>query len=131
MKRLWRSIGDSIRVFYLNIADDRTLIIQAHPFRPDETRADMDCIDGIEVFNMHPGHHSRVDLAAKYAYDNGARNIVGGSDTHKESDAGFIAMLSKTLPQDSFELADILRSGDYLFETEGNIVVPYTFKDKL
>lgn len=124
-------IDEEIPQFYKTMSDGRTLILQAHPFRPDETKAPRDCIDGMEVFNMHPEQNSRVGIAARYALNNEFNIIIGGSDTHNEGDECCISMLSKTLPEDSFELADILRSGDYLFEIEGNIVIPYTFTGKI
>ena len=38
-------------------------VIQAHPFRNGCVPADAKLLDGVEVFNMHPGHNSRCILA--------------------------------------------------------------------
>lgn len=121
------NINGTMRELHAKIAGESTVILQAHPFRPGETRADLDDIDGIEVFNMRLGKNSKVGLTAQYAYENGAKIIVCGSDAHSEEDHGTVAMLSKTLPKDSYELARIIRSNDYLFEVEGNIIIPYTY----
>lgn len=131
VKKALNHIDEEISQFHKTMSDGRTIILQAHPFRPDETKAPRDCIDGMEVFNMQPEQHSRVGIAARYALENDFDIIVGGSDTHNEGDECFISMLSKTLPEDSFELAEILCSGDYLLEIEGNIVVPFNFKGQL
>lgn len=131
VKKTMEHIGEEITEFHKTMSDGKTIILQAHPFRPDETKAPRDSIDGMEVFNMHPEQNSRVGIAARYALKNEFNIIIGGSDTHNEGDECCISMLSKTLPEDSFELAEILRSGDYLLEIEGNIIIPYTFTGKL
>lgn len=45
-------------------ADEQGLLVyQAHPFRDGMTVARPDLLDGIEVFNGHPGHDSRNPIA--------------------------------------------------------------------
>lgn len=123
------NINGTMENLHSIIAGDNTVILQAHPFRDGETRANLKDIDGIEVFNMRLKKNSRVGTAAKYAYENDVNIIVCGSDAHSEEDHGTVTMLSKTLPEDSFEMARIIRSNDYLFEVEGNIIIPYTYKN--
>lgn len=112
------------------IAGDNTVVLQAHPFRDGETRANIEDIDGIEVFNMRPDKNSRIGLAANYAAANNCNIIIGGSDAHSECDVCTVSVLSKTLPNNSFELAAMLRSQDYLLEIEGNIIIPDSFKQQ-
>ncbi len=39
--------------------------------------------------------------------------MTAGSDCHRPGDQGTTGILSDTLPEDSFGLADLLRSGNY------------------
>ena len=97
------------------------VIIQAHPFRHGMTREPG--TDGAEVFNMHPYHDSRNDSAVDYAREHGLI-MTAGSDFHNEGAQGSGLILSKVLPADSYGLAGLLRSGDYLFWLEGEVIAP-------
>ncbi len=113
--------------FRKNYKLDRSVFLQAHPFRDGMTEVDPKLLDGIEIFNMHPGHNSRIGIASTYARENGFSLVTAGSDFHhpNKGHEGTAALLSKTLPQSSFEVADILKSGDYLLETgKNNIIIP-------
>ncbi|MFA5561153.1 MAG: PHP domain-containing protein [Eubacteriales bacterium] len=113
-----------LAAFYQGFKNDRNLILQAHPFRSGMQLADPACLDGIETFNMHPGHNSRVAVAARYAAAQGCL-AVGGSDAHLPAHAGGAALRTKTLPATSDELAALLKSRDYLFDIGGSLVLPY------
>lgn len=97
---------------------DNSAFLQAHPFRNYMERADSALLDGIEVFNMHPGHNSRIGLAASYAREQGFTMLTAGSDFHHldQGHEGLGAVRCKQCPQTSFEVADILKSRDYLLE---------------
>ncbi|MBQ4087626.1 MAG: hypothetical protein IJC78_05200 [Clostridia bacterium] len=103
----------------------KSLLIQAHPFRPGMELMDASLLDGIETFNMHPGHNGAIGLCVKYAKDNGFAITTAGSDFHhlNRSHEGVSALRCRTLPKDSFELAEILKKGDYLFEIGGEAIV--------
>lgn len=89
------------------------LLIQAHPFRPMCTPADLADLDGIEISNMHPWHNSRNELAKALA-DTDPRLIrTGGSDCHATEHIGRGGILSETLPKTEAELIQLLRSGNY------------------
>lgn len=46
------------------IADENNLIVfQAHPFRVGMTVTDDELLDGIEIYNAHPGHESNNEIA--------------------------------------------------------------------
>ena len=45
---------------------------------------------------------------------------IAGGDCHGMGDQGLAALRTRVLPEDSFELAAILKSGDYVFEIGGN-----------
>lgn len=91
---------------------DGALLVQAHPFRGKCTPARADLIDGIEVLNLNPRHDSRNELAHAYAEEHGLI-MTAGSDCHRPGDEGTSGILSETLPRDSFELAELLRSGKF------------------
>ncbi len=104
---------------------EKSVFLQAHPFRNGMVRAKPELLDGVEVFNMHPNHNSRVGLAAKFAKENGFDIITSGSDFHHPNcnHEGVSALRTRVLPKDSFELAEILKSGDYLMEVSGNSLI--------
>lgn len=102
-----------------------SVFLQAHPFRDGMVRANPEILDGIEVFNLHPNHNSRVGIAAVYAKENNYSIVTAGSDFHhvNRKHEGVSAILTKTLPEESFNIPDILRSGDYLLEAGRNHVI--------
>ena len=85
---------------------------------------------GIEVFNMHIGHNSRVARAAEYANEHPDFLVSGGTDFHHGYQTTPCFMWSKTLPKTSFDVANILKSQDALFDIGGNIVLPNPRKCK-
>lgn len=104
-----------------------SVFLQAHPFREGMEKVDPAILDGIEVFNMHPNHNSKVGLAAVYAKEQNLPIITSGSDFHHpdRGHEGVSAIRTKVLPKDTFELAEILKSGDYLLEAgRNNIIIP-------
>ena len=86
---------------------------------------DASLLDGAETFNMHPGHNAAIGLSVKYAKENGLTITTAGSDFHhlNVKHEGVSALRTRTLPKDSFELAELLKQGDYLFEIGGEAIV--------
>ena len=104
-----------------------SVFLQAHPFRDGMVRANPEILDGIEVFNLHPNHNSKIGLAAVWAKENNYSIVTAGSDYHhlNRGHEGMSAILSRTLPCESFDIADILKNGDYLLEAGKNhIIIP-------
>ncbi len=104
-----------------------SVFLQAHPMRDGNETVDSSLLDGIEVFNMHPGHNSKVGLASIYADKNNLSIITAGSDFHhpNKNHEGVSALRSACLPEDSFDLARILKEGDYLLQIgRNNIIIP-------
>lgn len=103
-----------------------SVFVHAHPFRDGMADADPSLLDGIEVYNMHPGQNSRVGIAAKYYRDNNMKIMTIGSDYHHpgQGHEGVSALRTKKLPEDSFELAAILKSGDYVMEIGNTVILP-------
>ena len=118
------SMPDGIAEFSSRFRSESTLIIQAHPFRDGAVPMPAEYLDGVEAFNLHPGHNSRVAVAAKYAKENDLI-VTGGTDFHHEGHQGMTALLTKELMKTSHDVARVLKSRDYLIEIGGAIVMPY------
>ena len=104
---------------------ERSVFIQAHPFRNNMELVDPQLLDGIEIFNLHPNHNSRIAMATKYAHENNIKIRTAGTDFHHKDcgHEGLTALRTTVLPEDSFDLAQILKSGDYVFEVGKNTIV--------
>lgn len=110
-----------------NVKLPNSVLVQAHPFRDGIVPANPKLIDGMETMNFHPHHNNRNAACAEYAKENNIEICTGGSDFHhdKPFHPGASLMLSKTLPENSFNLAEILKSGDYIFLLGFNhIIIP-------
>lgn len=101
----------------------KSILFQAHPFRDGMEKVNPELLDGMETFNMHLGHNSRVSAAVRYAGDNNITRTLAGTDFHEYGREGSAAIRTKIMPEDSFALAQILKSGDYLLEIGGNAIV--------
>ncbi len=121
---LYDKLGDDIESFSKWFRKDGHILIQAHPFRNGMVDVSPTILDGIEAYNMHPNHNSRIGFSAKYA-ENHDMIVTCGTDYHHPSHEGMCAMLTKEPMRDSNDLAEVLKSRDYLFEIGGNIVLPY------
>ena len=117
-------ITQGIDAFSKWFRNDKRVLVQAHPFRSGMTEVDPKLLDGIEVFNMHPNHNSRVAVAAQYARKNDFI-MTCGTDYHHVTHEGMISLLTKKPITDSFELASVLKSRDYLFDMSGCVIIPY------
>lgn len=121
-KRAAEYFALGIKRFLKDFKGGPAVIIQAHPFRDGMTREPE--TDGAEVLNVHPNHNSRNALALAYAKKHGMLAVTG-SDFHHEGHQARGLILSKALPADSFELAGLLKTRDYLFLIENKVVKPY------
>lgn len=112
-----------IKEFYKQYKNEKNIIIQAHPFRDMITPVEYNSVDGYEVFNLHPGHNSRIGFAAQYAKAQGGI-ITAGTDYHHFNHEGMCAIITKEAVTNSVNLASILKNNDYLIEVSGNIIIP-------
>lgn len=115
-------LGQGIKNFRQNYLNKRSVLIQAHPFRNGMTEIDPSLLDGLEVFNMHPHHNSRVAVAANYARNNNL-TAIAGTDYHHFNHEGLGITLARILPCDSYELAALIKSRDFKMEIGGYILV--------
>jgi len=114
-----------LEVFRQEVKLSNSLLIHAHPFRDGMVLMNPELLDGVETFNMYPRQNSRVSFAVRYAKENNISITTPGSDIHYKNQ-GFetvCALRTRILPHDSFELAAILKSGDYVFEIGEQAIV--------
>ena len=97
---------------------EHVLIYQAHPFRKNMTRTPAEFLDGIEIYNGHPGHESQNDLALARAREFGML-VMSGSDTHFEEGIARGGVYLPSMPKNERELAQMLRG-----VTEADIIRP-------
>lgn len=97
-------------------------VIQAHPFRNRCTVLQPGITDGIEIYNGHPGHDSRNDIAAHWAEKFNIKIRTCGSDFHGEFDPN-CGILTDMLPQNEEELRQIIVNN--LFEIKK---LPHAFE---
>lgn len=116
-------LDKGIKAFYKEFKNDKNIILQAHPFRDNMERANPADIDGIEVFNFHAEHNPRMSEAAKFAKEN---NLIvsGGVDLHHDFQWGTHTVRCKNVPKDSYEVAELIKSGEMLFQVGNSIVLP-------
>ena len=108
--------------FYNRFHSEDVLLIQAHPNRNNMVEMGRDCVDGYEVFNLHPGHNSRVAFAARLHAQNGGI-VIGGTDFHHRGHEGSLFTCFAELPQDGKDLVRLLKSGDYIMRTSDKIIL--------
>lgn len=92
--------------------EDGALLIQAHPFRHHCVPVAPYLIDGVEAVNRHDCHDNRNNLAIEYARRYQLQ-MTGGADCHGPEDIGRGGIDADYLPEDSLELAELLRSGRF------------------
>lgn len=116
---------EGVAAFRREVKLPDSVFVQAHPFRPNMELCDPQMLDGIECMNLHPGHNSRVGAATKYAYENALSVKLAGSDCHHPGHQALAAMRVKQMPEDSFALARVLKSKDYIFQIgSGSVWLP-------
>jgi hypothetical protein len=118
LEDIYEYLPYGVENFRKNYAMPDSAFIQAHPMRKGMESVDPAILDGIEVFNMHPNHNSRVGLASVYAQENKHFVITAGSDFHHPNmnHEGLAAIRAAYLPENSFSLAKFLKEGDFLLE---------------
>lgn len=92
--------------------EDGLLTIQAHPFRFGMVVTNPDYVDGIEVFNGHPGHNSNNDIAEVWAEKYG-KIKTSGTDHHDPEHQPRGGILTDFPITSEKQLIEVLRSGNY------------------
>lgn len=122
LPEIYDYLNTNLETFVKDYKKDRSLLLQAHPFRNGMIRMDSGLLDAIEAFNMHQNHNSRVAVAAKYAAAEG-KIMTAGSDYHHPGFDGISATRTKILPKDEYELVSIIKNDDFLIEIGGRILL--------
>ena len=122
LTEIYDYLDSDISTFVNEYKKDKMFLIQAHPFRDDMVRADTSLLDGIESFNMHPNHNSRIALAVRHAEENGKIMTIG-TDYHHIGHDNLAATRMHNLPDNSSQLIQELKSGDYIMEVSGKLIL--------
>lgn len=89
------------------------ILIQAHPFRAGMMVTPVWQIDGIEVFNGHPGQSSFNDVAELYASHTEKFICTSGSDYHDDFHIPDGGILTAEPITNNARLVDVLARRDY------------------
>lgn len=108
--------------FIKNYKTDDMFLAQAHPFRKGLIPMDTDLLDGIEAFNMHPNHNSKIAIATQFAKEH-KKTMIMGTDFHHPNHDNLCATRTKFLPENTAELVKLLKSEDYVFEISDRIII--------
>lgn len=102
-----------------------SLLVQAHPRRNGMEEVDPSLLDGVEILNLHPNHNSRNGITSFVVKEQGFSIVTAGSDFHHpdQGHEGLASLRSAVLPSDSFELARVIREGNYLLELAGERII--------
>ena len=109
-------------IFDLRIADVHSylsdlgiLVIQAHPFRFGMQLTHPSYVDGYEIANGHPGHHSHNDLAEQWArrFVDYHPIMTTGTDEHEPTHTPNGGILTQKPITSNEELLETLRSGEF------------------
>lgn len=92
--------------------EDGILTIQAHPFRFGMTVTNPNDVDGIEIFNGHPGHNSNNDIAEAWAKKYG-KIMTSGTDHHDPEHLPRGGILTDFPITGEKQLIEVLKSGEY------------------
>ena len=112
-----------IATFRKEVSLNDSVIMQAHPFRGTVNLVDPTLLDGMEMLNMHPWFNPLPSKTVQYTYENNLKIKTAGSDFHAPDHVACSALRSKFIPKDAFELAKLLKSGDYVLEIGENAIV--------
>lgn len=111
-----------LETFVKNYKTDDMFLLQAHPFRNGMERNNPELLDGVEAFNMHPNHNSRVAVAVRFAEEQG-KVMTMGTDFHHPNHDNLCATRTPYLPENEKELVKLLKSDDFIFEVGNRIVL--------
>ena len=126
IKNFIELIPYGIENFYKQAKTERNVIIQAHPLRKNIVLAPVNSIDGIESLNMHPNHNAKISLATAYARDNSLL-VTGGTDFHHPNHQALCLMRTNTKLEDSYDVANAIKSKAAVFDCSGHIIIPYIY----
>lgn len=116
LKTCYDYLSQTVTAFRQEVALPNSVFLQAHPFRNGMMLCDPALLDGMECLNLHPNHNSRIGMATRYAYTQQLSIKTAGTDFHHPNHEALALLRTRQMPKDSFDIARILKSGDYVFE---------------
>ncbi|MBE6542258.1 MAG: hypothetical protein E7672_07415 [Ruminococcaceae bacterium] len=126
MTALHRYCQEGYKSFAESPERKKSIVFTAHPYRNDRIGEELHIpylSDGVESINLHPRVNSDNGYMTRTAWNQNLLTICG-TDYHHEGHEGMTAILTTENPKNEIHLRDILRSGDYLMEMNGNIILP-------
>ena len=123
LREIYDYLDADAETFLRDCKSEKSFFVQAHPYRSYCKPMDAALLDGVEVFNMHPNHNSRVALAAQQ-YGGKGLSLLMGTDYHHPGHHDLCATRMQTLPKDSFALAAALKGGDYILQLGDSLILP-------
>lgn len=116
------ALGD-IKTFYREFSSPEHIIIQAHPFRNGQVVMPPDTVDAYEGVNLHACANSKIGLAVKMANE---RKMIytAGTDFHDDGEEGIAAVRVAKVPENSKELAVMLKNNDFVIDLSSSILIP-------
>lgn len=122
-----RSYGDFMAMkpkeFSKIAHENGLLMIQAHPFRRGMKVENWQILDGYEIFNGNPRHHSSNEAAEYWVKLHGKTLVTSGSDFHEPEDMGIGGIYFKNPIETNDDLLRELRAGNYRLKITD---IPYT-----
>lgn len=116
LKTCYDYLDRTVTDFRKEVSLPESVFLQAHPFRNGMELCPPDLLDGMECLNLHPNHNSRIGMATRYAYHRALPIKTAGTDYHHPDHEALALLRTRQMPRDSFDIASILKSGDYIFE---------------
>ncbi len=113
LRKMMTAFDYSFKDFHKLVNDNGGLFIQAHPFRHSTLVIPASDLDGVEIYNMHPGHDSRNQCAQVLRENFGIPYATSGSDCHEACHVGRGGILVENMPEDNAALCDLIRSGKF------------------
>jgi len=96
------------------------LFFQAHPFRNGMKVKNPELLDGIEIYNGHPDHDSRNDIAVLWAKKFNLL-VSGGSDFHNPHHMPTAGIETDFVITSNEQLLKVLREGNFTLIRSDNV----------
>lgn len=122
LEEMYSYMTGTLENFAEKFKTDDMFLLQAHPFRDGMQLGFEKYLDGVEVFNMHPHHNSRIALAERYAKEHG-KIATAGTDYHHIGHDNLCTTRAAHLPENEQELVSLLKSGDFVFQVGDRFII--------
>ena len=90
------------------------VIFQAHPFRAPCAPSNPAYIDGIEIYNGHPDHNSRNNLATDFQCRYAQKYTISGSDFHRVHHLARGGVVLPRIPEDEKDFIAMIQNHEII-----------------